>query len=159
MPSPFASTPHRAQVDGMNCIQPMAPAELGPRLAPKFVSTLLMAPSTCQGMPYVAPAACQMPRRAPNDIGPLCDCVNAITGPLLCADGSAAARLACECATRNVSAAALPERVSATTTPSKGRSLLMATAGRRPGASEGPWFRRPLLPRPAPAPTPRRPAS
>src|SRR3954471_2628047 len=58
-PSPFASTPHRSQVDGMNCIQPTAPAELGPMLRPKFDSTLLIAPSTCHGIPYAAPARCQ----------------------------------------------------------------------------------------------------
>ena len=43
----------------MNCIQPTAPAELGPMFLPKFDSTLLIAASTCQGMPYVAPARCQ----------------------------------------------------------------------------------------------------
>src|SRR5689334_20169618 len=43
----------------MNCIQPIAPAELGPMLRPKFDSTLLIAPSTCQGIPYAAPARCQ----------------------------------------------------------------------------------------------------
>ena len=51
IPSPFASMPHRAQVEGMNCIQPIAPAELGPRFCPKFVSTLLIAASTVHGMP------------------------------------------------------------------------------------------------------------
>jgi len=35
----------------MNCIQPIAPAELGPMLRPKFDSTLLIAASTDQGMP------------------------------------------------------------------------------------------------------------
>src|SRR5205823_3024213 len=39
--------------------QPIAPAELGPMFWPKFVSTLLIAPSTCHGMPYALPAACQ----------------------------------------------------------------------------------------------------
>ena len=34
----------------MNCIHPIAPAELGPMLRPKFDSTLLMAASTCHGM-------------------------------------------------------------------------------------------------------------
>src|SRR5256714_15058279 len=57
-PSPFASTPQRSQVLGMNCIQPIAPAELGPMLRPQFDSTLLIAASTCQGMPYDAPARC-----------------------------------------------------------------------------------------------------
>src|SRR3954451_19232105 len=57
-PSPSASTPHRYQVSGMNCIQPIAPAELGPMLRPKFDSILLIAPSTCHGMPYAAPARC-----------------------------------------------------------------------------------------------------
>src|SRR5947207_13117574 len=56
MPSPFASTPQRIQVDGMNCIQPIAPAELGPMLRPKFDSTLLMAARTCHGTPYAEPA-------------------------------------------------------------------------------------------------------
>ena len=45
----------------MNCIQPMAPAELGPMLRPKLDSTLLIAASTCQGIPYVAPAFCHRP--------------------------------------------------------------------------------------------------
>src|SRR5215470_6561667 len=141
----------------MNCIQPTAPAELGPRLAPKLVSTLLIAASTGQGIPYVAPAACQMPRKAPNDIGPFCapELVNATTGPVPWADDTAAELLECECAMRKVSAAALPERARATTTPRRGRSRLMATAGRRPGVSAVPWSRRPL-PRPrAPAPPPR----
>src|SRR5438045_5232771 len=79
-PSPFASTPHRAHVEGMNCIQPIAPAELGPRLLPKLVSTLLMAASTVHGMPYVLPAACQMPRRAAKDIGPVCAFCVAVNG-------------------------------------------------------------------------------
>src|SRR5215210_21691 len=43
----------------MNCIHPTAPAELGPMLRPKFDSILLIEASTCQGMPYVAPARCQ----------------------------------------------------------------------------------------------------
>ena len=51
MPSPFASTPQRSHVLGMNCIQPIAPAELGPMLRPKFDSTLLIDASTCHGMP------------------------------------------------------------------------------------------------------------
>src|SRR3569833_1336065 len=59
MPSPSASTPQRYQVSGMNCIQPMAPAELGPMLRPKLDSTLLIAPSTCHGIEYAAPARCQ----------------------------------------------------------------------------------------------------
>ena len=61
-PSPFASTPQRSQVEGMNCIQPIAPAELGPMLRPKFDSTLLIAASTCHGTPYSAPARCQSDR-------------------------------------------------------------------------------------------------
>src|SRR4051794_12361502 len=61
MPSPLASTPYSSHVPGMNCIQPTAPAELGPMLRPKFDSTLLIAASTCQGMPYCAPAPCQSP--------------------------------------------------------------------------------------------------
>ncbi len=35
----------------MNCIQPIAPAELGPMLRPKFDSILLIAASTFQGTP------------------------------------------------------------------------------------------------------------
>src|SRR2546429_3003658 len=58
-PSPSASTPQRSHVEGMNCIQPIAPAELGPMLRPKFDSTLLIAASTCHGMPYAAPASRQ----------------------------------------------------------------------------------------------------
>src|SRR5436305_14581591 len=49
----------------MNCIQPIAPAELGPMLRPKSDSTLLIAASTCQGIPYCAPAPCQSPRSCP----------------------------------------------------------------------------------------------
>src|SRR5438132_8594809 len=56
IPLPSASTPQRSQVDGMNCIQPTAPAELGPMFPPKLDSILLIAASTCQGMPYVDPA-------------------------------------------------------------------------------------------------------
>src|SRR5207245_1936632 len=59
MPLPSASTPQRSQVDGMNCIQPTAPAELGPMFPPKFDSILLIAASTCQGTPYVDPARSQ----------------------------------------------------------------------------------------------------
>src|SRR5438128_5773548 len=59
MPLPSASTPQRSHVEGMNCIQPTAPAELGPMLRPKFDSTLLIAASTCQGIPYADPACCQ----------------------------------------------------------------------------------------------------
>src|ERR1700749_4075538 len=85
MPSPFASMPHRAHVDGMNCIQPIAPAELGPRFCPKFVSTLLIAASTSHGMPYALPAACQMGRRDANVVPPCCCAVglvvNGITLP------------------------------------------------------------------------------
>src|SRR5687768_2130050 len=51
--------PQRSQVSGMNCIQPTAPAELGPMLRPKLDSILLIAPSTCQGIPYAEPARCQ----------------------------------------------------------------------------------------------------
>src|SRR6476661_4046049 len=43
----------------MNCIQPTAPAELGPMLRPKFDSTLLIAASTCHRTPYAAPARSQ----------------------------------------------------------------------------------------------------
>src|SRR6266545_2073666 len=60
-PSPFASVPQRSHVEGMNCIQPIAPAELGPMLRPKFDSILLIAASTCQGIPYAVPAPCQSP--------------------------------------------------------------------------------------------------
>src|SRR3954470_14386042 len=58
-PSPSASRPQRSQVDGMNCIQPTAPAELGPMLPPKFDSILLIAARTFQGIPYAAPARSQ----------------------------------------------------------------------------------------------------
>src|SRR6476660_6316484 len=46
----------------MNCIHPIAPAELGPMLRPKFDSTLLIEASTSHGIPYDAPARCQTPR-------------------------------------------------------------------------------------------------
>src|SRR6266496_4485128 len=59
IPSPSASTPQRNQVEGMNCIQPTAPAELGPMFWPKFDSILLIEASTCHGIPYAAPACCQ----------------------------------------------------------------------------------------------------
>jgi len=48
-PSPSASTAYARQVAGMNCIQPIAPAEDGPRLRPKSVSIWLIAASTLQG--------------------------------------------------------------------------------------------------------------
>jgi hypothetical protein len=51
----------------MNCIQPIAPAELGPMLRPKFDSILLMDASTCQGMPYAAPARRQSALSSPNE--------------------------------------------------------------------------------------------
>ncbi len=35
----------------MNCIQPIAPAELGPMFRPKFDSILLIDASTDQGIP------------------------------------------------------------------------------------------------------------
>src|ERR671915_385555 len=70
MPSPSASSPHRSQVDGMNCIQPTAPAELGPMFCPKFDSILLMEARTCHGMPYARPAWCQ--RRCRLDSGRRC---------------------------------------------------------------------------------------
>src|SRR5215213_858621 len=59
MPSPSASTPQRSHVDGMNCIHPTAPAELGPMLPPKFDSILLIAARTFHGIPYALPAPCQ----------------------------------------------------------------------------------------------------
>src|SRR3954447_14314171 len=62
MPLPSASVPHRNQVDGMNCIQPIAPAELGPMFWPKLDSILLIAASTCHGIPYAAPARSQIGR-------------------------------------------------------------------------------------------------
>ena len=43
----------------MNCIQPTAPAELGPMFCPKLDSILLIEASTCHGIPYVDPARCQ----------------------------------------------------------------------------------------------------
>jgi len=46
-PSPSAA--YARQVAGMNCIQPIAPAEDGPRLRPKSVSIWLIAASTLQG--------------------------------------------------------------------------------------------------------------
>src|SRR5215203_5799187 len=58
-PLPSASVPQRVHVDGMNCIQPIAPAELGPILRPKSDSILLIAASTGHGMPYIAPAPIQ----------------------------------------------------------------------------------------------------
>src|SRR5947209_16154177 len=61
-PLPSASTPQRSQVLGMNCIQPIAPAELGPMLRPQFDSTLLIDASTCHGIPYEDPACCQRAR-------------------------------------------------------------------------------------------------
>src|SRR5436309_1504714 len=63
MPFPSASTPQRNHVSGMNCIQPTAPAELGPMFCPKLDSILLIEARTCQGIPYAAPACCQMPCR------------------------------------------------------------------------------------------------
>src|SRR5579863_5357084 len=95
--------PQRAQVEGMNCIQPIAPAELGPRFRPKSVSTLLIAPRTSHGIPYALPAACQMGRRAAKLVGPLAAGANAIGLPAV----------SCGWATRKVSAPAVPEKASA----------------------------------------------
>ena len=67
----------------MNCIQPTAPAELGPRFWPKFVSTLLMPASTVHGMPYALPAASQMLCSAAKDIGPLWAVVKGIAPVVL----------------------------------------------------------------------------
>src|SRR5262245_11779483 len=58
-PFPSASVPHRSDVDGMSCIQPIGPAELGPMLRPKSDSILLIDASTGHGMPYIAPAPIQ----------------------------------------------------------------------------------------------------
>src|SRR5215470_8610269 len=60
-PSPLPSVPYWSQVEGMNCIQPIAPAELGPMFRPKFDSILLIAASTFHGMAYEWPAFCQRP--------------------------------------------------------------------------------------------------
>src|ERR1039458_6911383 len=48
---PNASMPHAAQVAGMNCIGPSAPALDGPTLAPSPLSISLIAASTVQDMP------------------------------------------------------------------------------------------------------------
>src|SRR6476660_7766664 len=58
-PSPSASTPQRSHVDGMNCIQPTAPAELGPMFCPQLDSILWSEARTCNGIPYGDPARCQ----------------------------------------------------------------------------------------------------
>src|SRR6266446_6312113 len=87
-PSPFASVPQRNHVSGMNCIHPIAPAELGPMLRPKFDSTLLIAASTCQGMPYAAPARCHT--ETSSGYGSCCG----IAGAVVQSSGSAPVRLA-----------------------------------------------------------------
>src|SRR6266545_2103571 len=51
----------------MNCIQPTAPAELGPMLRPKFDSILLIAARTGHGIPYASPADCQMPSSSESE--------------------------------------------------------------------------------------------
>ena len=56
-PSPLASTPYISQLEGMNCIQPIAPALETLRLVPKAVSILLIEASTSQGIPYSVPQA------------------------------------------------------------------------------------------------------
>ncbi len=56
-PSPLASTPYIFQVEGMNCIQPTAPAVETLRLVPKAVSIRLIPASTSQGIPYWVPQA------------------------------------------------------------------------------------------------------
>src|SRR5580658_7162303 len=48
---PHPSMPHTAQVDGRNCMGPMAPAVDGPSLAPSPLSISLMAASTVQDRP------------------------------------------------------------------------------------------------------------
>ena len=49
----------------MNCIQPTAPAQLGPMLEPKADSTSLIAASSSQGMPYASPACRQSASSSP----------------------------------------------------------------------------------------------
>src|SRR3954469_23817058 len=51
----------------MNCIQPTAPAELGPMFWPKFDSILLIAASTGHGIPYAAAACSQSGRSCATD--------------------------------------------------------------------------------------------
>src|SRR6202050_3989880 len=48
---PNPSMPHSAQVDGMNCIGPSAPALDGPSLAPSPLSISAIAASTVQDRP------------------------------------------------------------------------------------------------------------
>ncbi len=57
MPSPLASTPKASQLEGRNCIQPIAPAVETLRLVPNPVSILLIEASTSQGIPYSVPQA------------------------------------------------------------------------------------------------------
>src|SRR5919206_3966775 len=75
-PSPFASVPHISHVDGMNCIQPIAPAELGPMLRPRFDSILLIDARTCHGIPYAAPARCQSPSSCAHES--CCGCAGGV---------------------------------------------------------------------------------
>jgi hypothetical protein len=56
-PSPSPSTPIEAQVPGMNCIRPFAPAELVWLLRPWPVSSMPMPASKVQGILYLPAAA------------------------------------------------------------------------------------------------------
>src|SRR6476661_6979093 len=76
IPSRSASVPQRSQVEGMNCIQPIAPAELGPMFWPKLDSILLIAASTCHGIPYVAPARSQIGRSCSTES--CCGCAGGV---------------------------------------------------------------------------------
>jgi hypothetical protein len=56
-PSSLASTPYASHVEGMNCIQPSAPADDTFRLRPYAVSISLIAARISHGTPYRRPAA------------------------------------------------------------------------------------------------------
>src|SRR5579864_7183070 len=122
-PSPFASTPQRIHVEGRNCIQPMAPAELGPMLRPKFDSILLIAASTCHGTSYWAPACCQSARSCAYGSGPSV----VVSGASVVTSGVGT--------TVNVSARAPPARAQART--ARTRSAPRFTSTRRDDAQAG----------------------
>src|SRR5262249_52623364 len=151
----------------MNCIQPIAPAELGPMLRPKSDSILLMAARTCQGMPYCAPAPIHSACRLAIDVGadgaevwPAPKLENETGGASGCDAGPAGADARLGGTTTNVSACAAPATVSATATTSSRRVTALDDRRRAgieaaaPQSSPSPrrrLFRR-LQPRSRPAP-------
>src|SRR5512132_1522135 len=144
----------------MNCIQPIAPAELGPMLRPKFDSILLIAASTGQGMPYIAPAPIHSVLRAgvdPGDGSPPTWTGPAVENSMVWLGSAPVEDEPLEGTTTNVSARAAPVTASATAATS--RRCFTIRGGRRREAWGAAVLLRPTRPaRQASPPRPRRPA-